>query len=393
MDAMTRWLSFHVAYACRHRGACCGAGWPLPVEADRVAPIDRAVASGRLRTLDQEPSWIVAEAEAPPGMAGQLRLLPSGHCVFHHRGGRTGAGCAVHSALGPRALPASCQHFPRICLIDARGVHVTLSHYCPTAAALLFDDDRPVTIVEGPEAVPGWDVPEGLDARDVLPPALTPRVLMDVEGYAAWEQHMVETLAGARARGSSVEGAVALLAEDARALAAWRPGRHPLAAAVRALGGRAGSPPQPCPTPAALFERAREACPAPWSWPPLPEDQNAIDARLVVPGWIGFDRVLRRYLASHAFAAWSAYQGATIEAVVDAVARALAVVRVEAARGAAAAGHFDRAVLLEAIRQADLLLRHYADPARLAQAVPARASDSSASRAGCQASKTTTSGA
>ncbi len=74
-----------------------------------------------------------------------------------------------------------------MCLIDARGVRVSLSHYCPTAAAMIFDDDGPVTIVDGPPAVPGRAVPEGLDARAALPPRLTDRVLTDLEGLTAWE--------------------------------------------------------------------------------------------------------------------------------------------------------------------------------------------------------------
>ena len=62
----------------------------------------------------------------------------------------------------------SCAHFPYVCLIDQRGVHVTLSHYCPTATALLFEHSGPIEIVEGPSPIAELDMLEGLDARDAL---------------------------------------------------------------------------------------------------------------------------------------------------------------------------------------------------------------------------------
>jgi hypothetical protein len=359
-----RWLSVHVPYACRHSGACCGAGWPLPVERASVTAIDRAVATGQLETIDRRPMWLVAHPDAPAEMAGHLRLHHDARCVFHHREGRAGHACAVHTALGHDALPATCQHFPRICLIDSRGVHVTLSHYCPTAAALLFDHYGPVVIVDGPAAVAGRDVPEGLDARDALPPLLTSHVLMDWDGYTAWERHMVETLAGERARGWSAEDAVKLLVSEARTLAGWRPGVGTLAAAVAALED--GADRGDLPSALDLFEQARASCRDPWTWPHPPEQVAELETRLVAPGWPAFDAPVRRYLAAHAFAAWGAYQGGTLVAVVTAVGRALAVLRTEAARLAGASGRVvDRPTMMEAVRRADRLLRHYADPARM----------------------------
>ena len=358
----------HLPYACRQSGVCCGAGWPLPVEADRVAAIDRAVDAGRVTTVDGHRVWLLNHAGAPPGMAGHLRLTPAGHCVFHHRAGSAGGACAVHTALGHGALPSSCQHFPRVCLTDARGVHVTLSHYCPTAAGLLFDAQGPVTIVSGPPAVPGRDVPEGLDARAALPPLLTSRVLMDLDAYAEWERHMVETLAGVKPRGRSVDDAIALLAGEATTLAAWRPGGPTLADAVRGLGHAPHGSRGDVPSRLELCNAARAACPDEWAWPGPPDDLESVDARLVSPAWPEFDAELRRYAAAHAFGAWAAYQGETLTAVVTAVARALAVARIEAARVAGGAGRvLDRAAMVEAIRRADLLLRHYADPGRLSQ--------------------------
>ncbi|MDP1570140.1 MAG: hypothetical protein Q8L86_09060 [Vicinamibacterales bacterium] len=351
----------HVGYACRHTGACCGAGWPLPVEHGVAPALAAAVSDGCVRPADDTAEWMTPHAAAPDGVAGTLRLLPDGHCVFHQAAPGGGRQCAVHAALGHAHLPAACRHFPRVCLVDGRGVHVTLSHFCPTAAALLVAAEGAVSIVEGPAPVPGRDVPEGLDARDAWPPLLTPAVLMDLEGYDAWERHMVETIAGARMRGRSAAGAVARLAADARVLQAWRPGGQPLAEAVAMLADRGDDRDEDRLDARGLFDEARASCRAPWTWDAAPADLAALDARFVAPGWDGVDDVVRRYLAAHAFASWEAYQAGGGLAVVRAVARALAVVRIEAARAAGLAGtEIDRAMITATIRRADLLLRHYA---------------------------------
>ena len=82
-------------------------------------------------------------------------------------------------------------------MIDPRGVHVTLSHYCPTAAALLFEHDGPIEVVEGPSPVPQLEIPQGLDARESLPPVDTksakPR-LLSWEEFSQWERNELRTL-------------------------------------------------------------------------------------------------------------------------------------------------------------------------------------------------------
>ena len=99
------WLNFHLAYRCRHTGACCTAGWPIPVEPERAV-------------LIKQGEWLAEGGVLPRNEAGA--------CVFHQDG------CTVYEHR-----PLSCVHFPYVCMIDPRGVHVTLSHYCPTAAAIL----------------------------------------------------------------------------------------------------------------------------------------------------------------------------------------------------------------------------------------------------------------
>jgi hypothetical protein len=363
MGSMARWLSCHVAYACRHSGACCGAGWPVPIERAVVPAIDKAVAAGRIRPADESVAWVSPHAAAPPEMAGTLRLLED-RCVFHQPRADGARACAVHSVLGHDHLPTACQHFPRVCLIDDRGVHVSLSHFCPTAAAMLLDSADPVTIVDGAPPVAGRDVPEGLDVRGALPPLVGPRVLADLEGYTAWERHVVETLAGHRPRGASAAEAVSRLWGDAQALGDWRPGETSLAAAVAALPGRSPRTGPHLPDPRDLFERVRASCQPPWAWAPPPEDLDELDARFVAPIWPAMDLVVRRFLAAHAFACWEAYGPGGLRALAGAVARALAVLRIEAARLAGEAGvALNREILTATVRRADLLLRHHADPA------------------------------
>lgn len=301
-----------------------------------------------------------------------LALDPHGRCVFyrHER-------CAVHATLGPRSLPSACQHFPRVCLIDPRGTFVTLSHYCPTAAALLFDDQQAgVTVVEGPRALAGAVPLEGLDAREALPPLLSPRMLMDLDSYGAWECHMVETLTTLAPR-----RALHQLHADVGALESWRPTAGALIDAVRGLAGQLPSTRmeagdnRPLHTRddgsrTDLFNVVRGVVPAPLRWPDAPPDLDVVWRDLVAPLWSSFGGVVGRYLASRAFASWVAYQGTGLRAVVRSVEASLAVLEVEVAREAAKSARLlDAASLRHAMRSSDLLLVHYIDPQAFADAL------------------------
>lgn len=380
----TLWLSCHADYACRHSGVCCRAGWPLPVEDGVVSGIDRAVADGRLATVDGQRVWFLERRDAPAGVAGTLRQGAAGACVFHRArdratGGRAAHDCAVHAALGHEALPSTCQHFPRVCLVDDRGVRVSLSHVCPTAASMLVDDTRPVTIVPGPPAVPGRAVPEGLDARGQLPPRLSARVLADWDGLTAWEAHVVHTLAGADARGGRAEDALTWLAADAEVLSAWTPQAGSLAEAVTQLSSRVRANEPGIEDAGDGFERrvastalVRATCRTPWTWPDPPDDLRGLDDRWVAPVWASHAAVVRRYLAARAFGAWAAYQIDAARGLIRWLTVVLDVLRVEcAAQCAGASRPLDREQLTEAIRRADLLLLHYADEGAVAEALAA----------------------
>ena len=312
------WLSMHVVYACRDAGVCCSSGWPIPLERSRLAA---------LRVLRKDPTWLLPAPDAPADVAGVLALSNNGHCVFHRDG------CDIQRALGPRAMPAACQHFPREVLVDRRGVFVTLSHYCPTAADLLFEHEGAVEIVEGPPALPHGE-PEGLDARDVLPPLLADGVLVDYEGYSAWEAHLVRVLT--RDDDRTAESVLADLWRDFAIVRRWRPGGISLQEEIARLSlSRPGS------TSAPTTSVSGTCVPA--------------------------ERVVRRYLAARAFASWMAYQGNGMAAVLGSVALALSALRDNVARlSPVGGGPLCDARLKEAIRATDLQLVHAMPRAELA---------------------------
>lgn len=308
----------HLGYRCRDSGVCCSSGWPIPVERERAAAVELEMASGRVTAL--VTPWLTGTADTPADVAGTLAIRRDGQCVFHREpspaSGQKG-GCAIYGLR-----PSSCEHFPYICAIDPRGVQVTLSHYCPTAADLLFAAEEPLTIVEGP---PVFDhrTPEGLDARESLPPVADGgRRLMGWDEVAMWEREAVSDVAG-----------------------------------------RAGDTSMPdC----GLFEEVRHAVAGPLDWPGTPDRLERAWEVLVVPGWPDLSPVVGRYLASKVFASWALYSGSGLPEVMRAAAMARAVLGVEAARQCLRADRVvDRTLLKEAIRQSDLLLVHYAEPLTL----------------------------
>jgi hypothetical protein len=104
---------------------------------------------------------------------------------------------------------------------------------------------------------------------------------------------------------------------------------------------------------------------------PLPGNLADTDAELVAPAWRSFAVAISRYLAARAFASWIPWQGGVVTAVA-ALWAARAVLRVEAGRQCRAAGRIlDRALLVQAIRQADLLLVHKASSQALADRLAA----------------------
>jgi len=359
-------LAFHADYRCHNSGACCTAHWDVPAELPVYRSLREAVSSGTLRAADASAGIypFIVEANLPDGAAAILERDDEGRCVFYAADSKR---CIVHRDLGEAALPATCRHFPRISVQDARGTFVSLSHFCPTAASMLFRD-LPVEIVSTPTAFPSADYDGLVVTSDDLPPMLTPRMLMDLDGYTAWERHMVARFADVHRRPVSV---VATLWRDAQLLLEWRPGSLTMTDAIARLprdyvdlqeeDGLSGS----------VRRFAEVMAAVPDDLKPAP-DEAGLEAAMrehVQPAWAKFNPPINRYLAAKAFASWTAYQGRGIRTIVRGIEAALALVRVEASRQCRNAQRtLDAALLLEAIRHADFLLNHLAVGEELAKA-------------------------
>lgn len=333
-------LNVHATYACRHSGACCTAGWTIPVEAHLLPLVGAA--------------WLEPDEQ--------------GACPRYER--RSGL-CQLQREHGERMLPESCHHFPRRALHDARGTFVTLSHFCPTAATLLLESTDPLRVVADAAGFPAARGYEGLDAREEWPPLLRRDVLFDHESFGLWERHMVESM------DSSPHGVVETLnrlAATAERLRAWEvsqgsllewTARHLAADAAAGTGLLVGNRYAEFEGRRA-FQRAVEAVPAGLPVPLLPEPYDDLDAVYVAPVWEQMAGGLRRFLAARAFASWTAYQSRGIRTQVAELFMTAAVLRVECVRACAAVGQaLNRDSLREAVRATDRLLVHLADRDRL----------------------------
>jgi Fe-S-cluster containining protein len=410
-----RALSIHAGYRCRHAGACCSSGWDIPVEPGVEERLRASLRSGALRVPDGRPAPTPPGSEPgreatcfrsvdglPHGARVVLEADSAGRCVFLEADGR----CAVHRHLGLEALPPACRDFPRMATLTPLGASITLSHYCPTAASLLFapvilrDSALPgpegsaVSIVESPPAFPSSWPHEGLDARDALPPLLRPGVLMDWPSLERWERFAVAVLGD---EGRSPEAALDLLAATAEEVRRWSPEDGPFGGFFESVLSSRGTSSESGPegstgaggsfgtgqTEVPQDDRSRSARPESLgvAWrlvadcvphrellPPAPEGLDDADRRWVAPSWATLARPVRRWLAAKAFASWLALQGEGLRTTALGLRVALGALRAEAARGCAEAGRaLDADLLKEAVRRADRLLVHLADPEALAR--------------------------
>jgi hypothetical protein len=334
-------LSFHAPYRCRHAGACCTQDWHIPVEEEVLHVVG---------ALGIAP----ASAFVTVGVHTALARHPNGACVFFEaEGGRL---CGIHRQAGPDALPSACRQFPRLALLDDRGISVGMSHFCPTAAALLLEEG-PLAIVDAPPTFEAHGL-EGFEARAALPPLLRPRLLMDLEAYATWEAACVATLGR---DDLDMERALGIIAAATTTSRAWRPGRTPLREWIAdAFERHDAAPADPF---AAAHQRHRGAALAPLSPERFPryvddEEESWSRGRDVLAG---FDRPARRFLAARLFATSIAYEGQGLLTIVEWLRTCLAVLQREAARQTEAAGAFGPREFVEAVRSADLVLVHQAD--------------------------------
>lgn len=350
-------LSMHADYHCRHSGACCTAGWAIPVEGPAFEAIRIHFGrEGRFRT----------GGPLPEGAAAILNLRDDGACVFFDAGG--GRLCRVHVELGPDRLPNACRQFPRVVLRDGRGVLISLSHYCPTAASLLTAPHR-IAIVPAPAAIAIGGDAEGLDARDALPPLLAPGMLMDLASYDAWERRAIDILAGGTL---SAAAAIARIADVSRRLQAWRPGRGALVAAVERefAIARAAEADEDLVADAERLAAAVASVPGDLRPPPIDGDVERAWAQ-IASWWPAVDPAVRAYLAARLFGNWIAYHGRGLHAVVDYLRVCLSVLKLEAARQQIRTASGESAspwqTVTAALRNSDLLLVHLSDPKDLAR--------------------------
>lgn len=347
---IVRSLSFHSTYRCRNTGVCCSSGWEIAVE-DEVQIRLTSLFAIDSKGLPNGPNGFRLMADPPAGCRSSLRTTqPQRACWFRDEEARA---CAIHRAYGEAALPSACRQFPRVCVLEPDGVSVSLSHYCPTAAALLFDEPAPFRLVEFPRAFPAdWPF-EGLDARGAYPPFLRPGVLLGFDGLRALEEQAVAVLS----RGplwcalNTIDAAI----ERARG---WSADAGPLAELLPGYfnPGGASDPRVADPRPVLLGSMTEGTDPGRG----LPEYRPA--ALTLSPE---VDAALRRYLASRLIASWIAFLGNDLRSLARYLRLCLDTVFLfEAAR---ATPETEAARWKEAIRDADLWILHHCDPDLIAR--------------------------
>ena len=263
-----------------------------------------------------------ARAFRDDGDAAFAARRDDGSCVFLEGTDHSTLLCGIHRVAGHHALPVACRMFPRVALHDGRGWTITLSHFCPTAASLLFEGADPVTIVESPRSLTDVGPLDGLDASGAIPPLLRDGVLMDLESFSEWEAQAIRVLTS---EADTPETAIARLQSITDEVARWTPASGDLIDAVHAA-----------------FQTPRDTGGRP------ARDRDS--------------RAIQRWLAAHLFGNWIAYQGRGLRTIVRYVRACLDLFTVELARDGNA---------LEAIRRSDFLIVHESDSQHLATALDA----------------------
>lgn len=248
---------------------------------------------------------------------------------------------------------------------DPRGVFVSLSHVCPTAGRLLLEPfDAPCDLVhEGPVVTPGLEW-TGLDARDALPPQVSAEVLWDWDALSAWERGVLDAL-----ERSSPEIALSAISVAASTIERWRPNNgETLTEAVATAFDTARLGPHPHHIDVgALDALARESAPHALAAHAAPADRAEVDRDLIAPAWAALAPLVSRYLAARSIANPVAYHSARAGILAASMETAYAVLRTEAARQTASADRqLDASLLVAASADADRLLVHRMDAARLA---------------------------
>jgi Fe-S-cluster containining protein len=352
---------------CRHEGACCTAGWTIPVE--------RPIYDKLRLYFGPDPALFDADGSRADTPTAVLGRRASGECIFFDAD--RGRLCAIHRDLGAEHLPTACRQFPRVVLHDGRGTLISLSHFCPTAAELLATNGAidhcgsPLEIIAAPTTLTLAGTAEGLDARDALPPLLRPGMLTDLDAYDRWERRAIRVLSD---EGIDAARVIERIAEATRRIQDWRPGGTPLAAVVEhefdvAPAAEANEDPD---ADDARVSAAIASVPAGLPCPPR-FDGVRREWREAIPWWPQMDRIVRRYLATRLFGNWIAYHGLGLHGIVEYLRVCLSVLEMETVRYRSAHARTALTVtspwpiVKEGIRNADLLLVHLSDPTDLSR--------------------------
>jgi hypothetical protein len=347
-----RCLSFHAAYRCRHSGECCRAGWDVEVDPHIV----NAVRTGRVLPVISTPSPFEPLAEGE-GVAPSR--TSSGDCGFHNNNR-----CSLQETGSEAMLPSACRHFPRVFLRDGRGLLMTLSHFCPTAASLLLQPGS-VSIIEAPESLMIAEPIEGLDAREALPPLVRPGLLTDVEGYAIWEESVVRTFIET----PDVELALSRVTGAAERARLWTPSHGSFSASVVASFERPERMPYD-PKLSTPFQIVRELTGAHPLMDVPAEFARAWDQIRHVAG-DALSVPVRRYLAASAFGNWIAYRGEGLRSVVAWLRACHDVLRLQIVRRLADTGTMGPEDIVESLRMADYIMIHTVDSLAFGRAAAA----------------------
>ena len=276
-----------------------------------------------------------------------LARTAEGWCGF-----RQNQRCSLQQAGGEEMLPSACRHFPRVFLRDPRGTMVALSHYCPTAAALLLDD-RPLTVVDATPPLALAEPIEGLDAREALPPLVRPGLLADIQGYAAWENAVLAEFIAA----SSIDVALGRIGTATERIRQWTPMRGRLCDAVANAFANLVSQSSAGPDLSEGFGAVREVS---GPHPLLEVDDDFATAWIALESdWADLlRRPMANYMAACTFGNWTAYRGQGLRTIVAWLHGCYDVLRVQLVRHATSAGEINKEVLIESFRMADFIIVH-----------------------------------